>query len=293
MAIDCNKIYSDVNSAQSDYSWKGDLKNEGTQRLSMWEAAHIGETYTSGVVQKYKSLTDDAVKREKNFRASGEVYRSVLNLYSDCYTSDYVQAEISRIDLNVDISTSDQNKEIHNYQIVERDYIFQQQEQQRIELATAELQKTIKQGNTLRLDYDQKMKIRDEGIAKSDKLYQTNFGLIINGEDIRSLKRVLDDILQKEANFRKSAVAYKDFLNNHISAYDTSWLVLEVSGISQNIATSTNNQNIEIAQYQEIEKRYLEQENIIEVTGGGILVVGLGILVFASLKYQKIVKKKA
>ncbi len=34
MAIDCNKIYSEVNSAQSDYALKGDLKNEGTERLN-------------------------------------------------------------------------------------------------------------------------------------------------------------------------------------------------------------------------------------------------------------------
>jgi hypothetical protein len=292
MAIDCNKIYKEVNSAQSDYAWEGDLKNEGTQRLSMWEAAHIGETYTSGVISEYKNLTDDAVKREQNFRASGEVYRSVLNLYSDCYTSDFIQAEISRIDHNVAISTSDQNIEIEHYQVVERDYISQQQEKKATELATAELQKTIQQGNALLLDYDKKMNLSNEGGVKLDIFYQSNIGIIITARDIQNMKNVLDDTLQKELDFRNSANAYKDFLNQHMSAYDSSWLVSTISNIDQNIAISISDQDTEITKYQETEKRYLDQENIItELEGTGLLIVGLGIATVLLLRHSKAAKK--
>jgi hypothetical protein len=294
MVIDCNKIYTESNSAQSDYTWKGDLKNEGTQRLSMWETAHMGETYTSGIVEIYKSLTDDAVKREKNFRASGEVYRSILNSYPDCYTSDSIQLIISIINQNVDTSTNDQNIEIAHYQLVERDYILQQQEQKRIALATADLEKTIQQGNNLRLAYDNKRKLRNEGIARLDSLYQSHIGtIIINENDIRNLKNVLDDTLQREVDFRNSANTYKDFLNKHISAYDPSSLVLIISDIDENIDISTSGQNTEITQYQDTEKRYLEQENIaIELAGGGLLIAGLGIIAFLLLRNRKIEKKK-
>ena len=134
---DCTQDYGQmvlaVTKAQTDYSWKGGLKNEATQRLSMWEAAHWGGTYTSGIVQNYKTLTDDAVSREKDFRASGETYRTVLS--NSCYPATFVQSELDRIDQNVGISTSDQNGEIANYQSVERDYLVQLQEQEAKALA--------------------------------------------------------------------------------------------------------------------------------------------------------------
>lgn len=289
MAIDCSK--SNVNSMRSDYTWNADLKNEGTQRLSMWEAAHVGETYTSGIIQEYKTLTDDAVRREQKFRAVGYVYRSILNLYSDCYTPDFIQAEISMIDQNDGISTSDQNKEIENYQIVERAYITQQQAQQLAASIEEQTKKMTQQGIILRDDYNRKIVLKNEGTARLDAWYQYNTGGIITASSIQNLKHILDDSLKRELDFRTSANTYKDFLNQHSSIYDPSSLSLTLSGIDTSIAISTSDQNTEITQYQETEKRYLAQENIIkEVTGASLLVVGLGIATFVYLRHRKTVK---
>lgn len=133
-----SQIDAEVDRIQSDYNWKGDLKNERTRRLDMWEEAHIGEIYTSGAIQQYKRLTDSAIEMEKDVRASGQIYRAILEKYINCYTSRFTQSEFSRIDKNDAISSSDQDIEIMHYQVAEREYLIQQQEQQRKLLADVE-----------------------------------------------------------------------------------------------------------------------------------------------------------
>lgn len=114
-----------IDRARADYIWKGELKNEGTQRLDMWYQPHVGGIITPGAFQQLRSITEDTIRREVSYRASALAYREILIRYASELDPYWVTSQIENIDKNIGISTSDQEIEIESYQIIEKQYMLQ------------------------------------------------------------------------------------------------------------------------------------------------------------------------
>lgn len=115
-----------VNSAEVEYSWKIDLKNEGTLRLDLWETQYVGQDIPSGALSRYRSLVDDSIKREIAMRDSGKKYKDTLTEYSYALDENWVYSQIEQINRNEKTSYSDQEKTIGNLQLTEEIYYAQE-----------------------------------------------------------------------------------------------------------------------------------------------------------------------
>ena len=122
------QIQQMVDKARIDYSWRIDLKNEQTDRLSMWYESHAGDfIITPGNFQMLRSTLEESIKREQALRESGKVYKDLLIKYSSEFDPAWVSSTIEQIDHGIQISLNDQKGEIENYQTVEKAYLLQSQ----------------------------------------------------------------------------------------------------------------------------------------------------------------------
>jgi hypothetical protein len=120
------QILRTINSAATDYDYKIALKNEGTQRLDIWEIQYVGKEIPPGALSYYRVLVEDAIKRENAVRESGRKYKDLLTKYSSMLDINWVYSQIEQIDRNERVSYSDQEKTIKNLQTTEEIYYTQE-----------------------------------------------------------------------------------------------------------------------------------------------------------------------
>jgi len=98
------------NDALNDYNYKLELVDEQTQRLDTYYAAKTGTDMSQSEFQSWLQTMDaqtlDFISREQNATSSGQAYLNYLEPNS---------SEYARVLMNDNVSLSDSNKEIQNY----------------------------------------------------------------------------------------------------------------------------------------------------------------------------------
>jgi hypothetical protein len=98
------------NDALNNYNYQLELVDEQTQRLDTYYAAKAGVDMSQSEFQSWLQVmnaqTEDFISREENATSSGVTYLNYLELNS---------SEYNRVMMNDNVSLSDTNKEISNY----------------------------------------------------------------------------------------------------------------------------------------------------------------------------------
>lgn len=112
-------VLNSLQPTRSDYSWRLDLINEQQGRLDNLYITKAGvkmqqEEY-SGWIEALRSATNEYSTRATNALSIGESYRNQLNTYQSSLGTNYYNSEISWINKNRDIITSDLNGNLASF----------------------------------------------------------------------------------------------------------------------------------------------------------------------------------